>query len=263
MTAPPRLSLFASDTLAKAVDENASLSPPRYEAHPAEAARLEGAGYPDRASIRGAAPDLIGSLRQEPAPHRSPDPVDAADGRLVHDRATPASGIETGAAVSRRAAPETVPLSSPEVSGAQHGPVPSPLSAGDPPEVTSGPDPTGSGNFAGLPVPGGAGPDSGPVSSPSDSTEPTAASPPSRAEVYVADGTTPAAMPGLPAPEQPLRVSPVPEPSSAPRLSIGRIDVIFEAPKPPPQSIPPRSRPQPPRSRGFEGFAARRLGLRR
>lgn len=263
MTAPPRLSLFASDTLGKAVDENASLSPPRYEARPAEAARPEGAGYPDRASIRGGAPGLIGPLRQDPAPHRPLDPVDASDGRFVHDRAAPASGIKTGAAVSRGAAPVTVPRSSPEVSRAQHGPVPSPLSAGDPRGFTSGPDPTGSGIFAGLPVPGGSGPDSGPAPSLTDSTEPTAASPPSRAEVRVTDGTTPAAVSGLPAPEQPLRVSPVPEPSSAPRLSIGRIDVIFEAPKPPPQPIPPRSRPHPPRSRGFEGFAARRLGLRR
>lgn len=60
---------------------------------------------------------------------------------------------------------------------------------------------------------------------------------------------------------QPAEVMPFAE-MTEPRLSIGRIEVIFEAPPQPVQpALPARSQPQ--RSRGFDGFAARRLGQRR
>ncbi|WP_143015347.1 hypothetical protein [Alloyangia pacifica] len=85
----------------------------------------------------------------------------------------------------------------------------------------------------------------------------------SQSDARLADGASAAPMSGLSETGRPFRDPPTPERPSAPRLSIGQIDVIFEAPKPAPQPIPPRSRPQPPRSRGFDGFAARRLGLRR
>lgn len=49
----------------------------------------------------------------------------------------------------------------------------------------------------------------------------------------------------------------------APSLSIGRIDVTFEAPSPPSPPPTQRARPDPPSTRGFEAFAARRLGRRR
>ncbi|WP_157973572.1 hypothetical protein [Tropicimonas sp. IMCC34043] len=52
----------------------------------------------------------------------------------------------------------------------------------------------------------------------------------------------------------------MPQDPVAPSLSIGRLEVIFEAPAPPPA---PRPRPQPSRSRGFEKFDRTRLGLRR
>lgn len=66
----------------------------------------------------------------------------------------------------------------------------------------------------------------------------------------------------------PTRAAVVPEqrgspPASAPLLTIGRIDVIFEAPSPPPTPPTPRARPDPPRTRGFEAFAMRRLSRRR
>lgn len=66
----------------------------------------------------------------------------------------------------------------------------------------------------------------------------------------------------------PARATLVPEqrgnpPASAPSLTIGRIDVIFEAPSPPPTPPTPRARPDPPRTRGFEAFAMRRLSRRR
>jgi hypothetical protein len=46
-------------------------------------------------------------------------------------------------------------------------------------------------------------------------------------------------------------------------VSIGRIEVIFEAPRPSISSPTPRTNPGPPRTYGFDVFATRRLGRRR
>ncbi|MFV2054093.1 hypothetical protein [Aliiroseovarius sp. YM-037] len=80
---------------------------------------------------------------------------------------------------------------------------------------------------------------------------------PSPTDGFAPETSSPPALPGTPSNAFPDHTLPDPP---APSLSIGRIDVIFESPDPPPA---PRQRPSPERTRGFEGYSSIRLGRRR